>query len=91
MQETIIIKSSQLGVKDYIRAKNLDKLLINKYKKGYKVLIVDNKPNTKYNIIKEVQKRKLIMIIDTNKLGWRNEVRNKNLNKYLINAYNKGY
>jgi len=90
----IIIKSSQLGIKDYIRNRNLNHHLVKAYNKGIKILIIDNSPNkdTKYNVVKEIQKlqkRNLIMIIDETKLGWRKEVQIKNLNKYLLKAYIK--
>ena len=90
--DIMVLKSSQLGIKEYTRIQNLNKYLIKAYKKGYKLLIINNSPNkdTKYNVVKETQKRNLIMIIDEKKLGWRKEVYLKNLNKYLVNAYNKG-
>ena len=57
------IKSSQLG-------KNLNKQLIKAYNNGYKILVINNylQKDTKYNIVKEIQKRKLIMIIDIGKM-----------------------
>ena len=87
----ISLKSSTLGIKNDTRTKNLNKALIKAYNKGYKFLTINGSFSKKYNIKKEIKKRHLIMIIDSNNLGWRNEVRTKNLNKALIKAYNKGY
>lgn len=58
----MIIDEKKLGWRKEVQIKNLNQHLVKAYNKGIQILIIDKYPdyNDKYNVVKEVLKRKLI-------------------------------